>query len=138
MSWITTLSATVNATPILATGAAWVLPRLGRSTLRTTAFATVATVAGARLGLPFLDTAMGVHIEFVNVGLTILATLTSLLWLASLAPRVLRTTARFVRSSTPRPRTAAASPVTVPPATADGFRYDGDTYRCAEQEVQHR
>lgn len=137
MSWITALSTMVTTTPVFATGVAWARPRGGRSTLRTAAFTTAATLAASRFGLPILGIAPG-HLAAVNTGLTSLATLTALAWLAGRAPRILRTTARFLRSSTPRARAAVASPVTAPPATADGFRNDGGTYRCAEQEVQHR
>lgn len=83
-----------------------------RNVLRTAAFASAATLAASRVGLPLLDLAPA-HAAAANVGLVTVATATALAWLGGLAPRVVRAAARFLRSSGARPRTSAAAPAPV-------------------------
>ncbi|UKD50945.1 hypothetical protein L3Q65_00685 (plasmid) [Amycolatopsis sp. FU40] len=109
MSWITALSTSVTTTPILATGVGLMRPR-PRNALRTAAFASAATLAASRAGLPLLDL-VPAHAAAANTVLVSVATATALAWLGGLAPRVMRAAARVLRSSGARPPAAAAVPV---------------------------
>lgn len=126
MSWIAALSTSVTTTPVLATAVGLVRPR-PRSALRTAAFASVATLAASRVGLPLLDLVPS-FAAAANTGLTSVATCTALAWLGSLAPRVVRGARRVLRSG----RGRAGGPAARMPTADVGFSSGEVAFRSCD------